>query len=297
MSVFAGIDLGGTHTRFAVMANDDFVLSEKYVTADLMAAGPKLAGVIARYRDVVARAGLKPQAVGIGLPATLDADRRVVLSAPNVDGLDGLDVGTLLEGAFGVPVVAERDVNFQFFHDMKASGRAPKVALGVYIGTGVGNAVWINGFYTGAHGSAAELGHIPVPGATGTCGCGKVGCLETVCCGRWLKGWQERNAPDTPIAEVFARHGDHPDIRNFIETAAMGIATAVNIIDPELVFLGGGVLEMPGFPFDTLKTRLLAHARAPFPRDVLEVRLASNLGDSGARGACLYVAGKFGLSQ
>ena len=90
MSVFAGIDLGGTHTRFAVMADGDFVLSEKYVTADLMAAGPELAGTIARYRDVVDRAGLKPQAVGIGLPATLDADRRVVLSAPNVGGLDGL---------------------------------------------------------------------------------------------------------------------------------------------------------------------------------------------------------------
>ena len=101
-------------------------------------------------------------------------------------------------------------------------------------------------------------------------------------------------APETPIADIFARHGDHPDIRNFVETAAMGIATAVNIIDPELVFLGGGVLEMPAFPLETLKARLLVHTRAPLPRDVMEVRLASNLGDSGARGASLYVARQFG---
>lgn len=294
MSTVAGIDLGGTHTRFALMVDGAFVVSEKFVTADLMAAGPKLKGVIDRYHEIVGRVGLKPEAVGIGLPAALDARRRVVLSAPNVDGLDGLDVVALLEDAFGVPVTAERDVNFQIFHDMKANGRSPSVAVGVYIGTGVGNAVWINGFYTGAHGAAAELGHIPVPGATGICGCGKVGCLETVCCGRWLKGWQENNAPSTPIHQIFACHGDHPDLQGFVETAAMSIATAINIIDPEVVFLGGGVLEMPGFPFERLKERLLVHTRGPLPREVVEVLLASNLSDSGARGGCLYVASKFG---
>ena len=167
MSTYAGIDLGGTHTRFAVMVDGQFVVSEKHVTAEVMADGPALAGVISRFRDIVGRAGVSPQAVGIGLPATLDAARRVVLSAPNVDGLNGLDVVSRLEGAFGVPVFAERDVNFQLFHDMRVNERSPAVAVGVYIGTGVGNAVWINGFYTGAHGSAAELGHIPVPGATG----------------------------------------------------------------------------------------------------------------------------------
>jgi allose kinase len=293
MSTYAGIDLGGTHTRFAVMVDGQFVVSEKHVTAEVMADGPALAGVISRFRDIVGRAGVSPQAVGIGLPATLDAARRIVLSAPNVDGLNGLDVVSRLEGAFGVPVFAERDVNFQLFHDMRVNDRSPAVAVGVYIGTGVGNAVWINGFYTGAHGSAAELGHIPVPGATGVCGCGKVGCLETVCSGRWLRDWQETHAPSTPITELFLHHREHRDIRAFVETAAMSIATAVNLFDPELLFLGGGVLEMPGFPFDHLRSRLLAHSRAPLPRDVLDVLLASNLGDSGARGGCLYAASKF----
>lgn len=296
-SVFAGIDLGGTHTRVAIARDGSFVASKKFRTADVMADGPDLVGVVARLREVEAECGHRAEAVGIGLPATLDASRRIILSAPNVEGLDGIDVVGLLGDALGVPVVAERDVNFQFFHDLKAAGRTARVALGVYIGTGVGNSVWINGFYTGAHGSAAELGHIPVPGATGTCGCGKVGCLETVCSGRWLKAWQESHAPETPIHEVFVRHAGHPDLEAFVETAAMSIATAVNIIDPELVFLGGGILEMPGFPYDRLRSRLLAHTRAPFPREAMDVLLASNLGDSGARGGCLYASERFGAAS
>jgi len=71
------------------------------------------------------------------------------------------------------------------------------------------------------------------------------------------------------------------------------MATAINLFDPELVFLGGGVIDSPGFPLDGLKQAVLSHTRRPLPHDALEIRLASNLSDSGARGACLYAAHQF----
>lgn len=146
MSTFAGIDLGGTHTRIVVMADGEFVFSENWTTSEVMATGAGLTGIVAHYRDILSRTGLRPEVVGIGLPATLDAARRIVISAPNVRELEGIDVVAFLEDAFKVPVIAERDVNFQLFYDMRANDRTSSIAAGVYLGTGIGNSIWINGF-------------------------------------------------------------------------------------------------------------------------------------------------------
>ena len=85
-----------------------------------------------------------------------------------------------------------------------------------------------------AHGSAAELGHIPVNGATGLCRCGMTGCAESLCCGRWLSAWQELNVPDIAITEVFRRYAGHPDLVRFIDIAAQVIATDINLFDPHI---------------------------------------------------------------
>jgi allose kinase len=105
-----------------------------------------------------------------------------------------------------------------------------------------------------------------------------------------LNTWRERNAPDTPITELFRVHGAHPDLVTFIDIAAQVIATGLNLFDPDLVFLGGGVVDLAGFPLEKLIARTRTHTRAPFPREVLDIQLASHLSDSGARGACLYAA-------
>lgn len=291
--IFSAIDLGATHTRFTFYDGKEFIASEKYPTQELLAEGPNLKGIISRYQFFLKQLNIKTVALCIGLPALMDKTRKIVVSAPLSKSLDGLNVVKILEKELGIPVFAERDVNFQLYYDIHLTGRIPHVALGVYLGTGVGNAAWINGFYTGAHGSAAELGHIPVAGATGVCACGNVGCLETVCCGRWLSDWHKREVPDLPISEIFLKMKDHPDIKRFVQMAAFGVATAINIMDPEIVFLGGGVFQMPHYPLEETEKLIIQHTRAPVPRDFMEIKKASDLSDSGSRGGCLFAAQHF----
>ena len=292
-AAFAGVDLGGTHTRFCLYQDGAFIASDKVATEAVIGRERPVEHLLAWIGERIAAHHVPPAMLAIGVPVTLDKARRVILSCPNQPLLNGVNIVGDLSAGLGIPVLAERDVNFQFYHDLHASGRRCSVALGFYLGTGLGNAVWINGLYTGAHGSAAELGHIPVNGATGICGCGLTGCVETVCSGRWLAAWREQNAPRTPIDELFLRHAEHPDIQRFLGIAAQTMATAINLFDPELVFLGGGVIDSPGFPVERLKQAVLTHTRRPLPHDDMEIRLASNLSDSGARGACLYAAHQF----
>jgi allose kinase len=173
--LFAGIDLGGTHTRFCLYQDGRFPVSEKHKTETIIAGSRPIDSLVDWVAGRLSAHGATPRTLAIGLPVALDKARRTILSSPNVPALNGIAIVDTLQTALRIPVIAERDVNFQFFHDMHASGKQCEVGLGIYFGTGIGNAVWIDGFYTGAHGSAAELGHIPVNGATGTCGCGMVG--------------------------------------------------------------------------------------------------------------------------
>lgn len=290
---FAGVDLGGTHTRFCLCQDGAFIASDKAATEAVIGRERPVEHLLAWIGERISAHRVPPAMLAIGIPGPLDKARCVILSCPNQPLLNGVNIVEGLSAGLGIPVLAERDVNFQFYHDLHASFRRCSVALGFYLGTGLGSAVWIDGFYTGAHGSAAELGHIPVHGATGACGCGLTGCVETVCSGRWLAAWRQQHAPQTPIEDLFLRHGEHPDIRQFLAIAAETMATAINLFDPELVFLGGGVINSPGFPVERLKADVLSHTRRPLPHDVLEIRLASNLSDSGARGACLYAAHQF----
>ncbi|VEA67561.1 D-allose kinase [Serratia plymuthica] len=164
MQHFLGIDVGGTNTRLLLL--DDaggFSGYRKLETAswaqreDPLAA---LADLIADYRQSHAVAQ-----VMLGLPGILSRDRSAVLSLPFIPALDGRPVATLLAERLGLPVRMDKDVNHLLWWDLQQLPELPQVAVGLYLGTGMGNSLWLNGdFYHGAHGAAGELGHIPWPG-------------------------------------------------------------------------------------------------------------------------------------
>ena len=103
------------------------------------------------------------RAVAVGFPSTVDVTRRVVLSTANIAALQNLTVVDVLESAFEVPVVIDRDVNFLLRHDVHDLGLTGlPIIVGCYLGTGLGNAIAIGGeILVGAHGVAGELGHVP----------------------------------------------------------------------------------------------------------------------------------------
>ena len=214
-----------------------------------------------------------------------------MLQAPNIPGLpDDLPVCDILEEALGLPVFLERDVNLLLCYDLQDL-RLPKDAtiIGVYFGTGIGNSIYIGGkFHNGANGVAGELGHIPRLGQQTLCGCGNACCIEPLGGGRKLSELCETEFSGTPIKEIYLRHGTSESVRQQVEVMAAAVATEVNILDPDYVVLGGGLLQMEGFPMDYFRERIFFHTRKPYPLLGLKLLFARPGQENGIIGAGLH---------
>ncbi|MCU5773244.1 allose kinase [Winslowiella arboricola] len=286
-----GIDIGGTSTRFQIMDSDrqwqgfDKIATRSWATAD--DALSTLAGLI---QAAVAKQNI--HGVMLGLPGILSRDRRQVLSLPFIQALDHQPIAQLLSEKIGIPVAMDKDVNHLMLWDLMELPQLPDNAVGIYPGTGLGNSLWLNGqFYHGQHGSSGELGHIPLlhsasAAAPLPCPCGNHGCVETVTSGHWLSNWAQQHVPDTAMAQLFSRHHAHPDLQAFVQRLAQVIAIEINILDPEYLILGGGVLGMNAFPLSSLREQIIRHLRPPATRDGLKIIFSKATDYTGCRGAC-----------
>lgn len=84
------------------------------------------------------------------------------------------------------------------------------------------------------------------------CACGNPGCLETNCSGMALRRWYEQQPRNYPLSDLFVHAENAPFVQSLLENAARAIATSINLFDPDAVILGGGVMDMPAFPPETL---------------------------------------------
>jgi allose kinase len=196
----------------------------------------------------------------------------------------------MLAERFSFPVFLLKDVSALFYYDVKQFGITEEgVIIACYVGTGLGNAISIDGkLLDGHHGVAGELGHIPALGVSTVCGCGNTGCIEPLAGGLFLAKIQKETFPDTHISELFAKHATHPLLREYIKVLSMAIATEINILDPETVILGGGIVGMDGFPSDELEKNIRFHARKPLPEAKLKFVYSDNGGENGIIGAGIY---------
>ncbi len=229
-------------------------------------------------------------AVAVGLPSLIDKGRSTVLSSPNLKGFDNLPLKEALEKSLGLPVFIERDVNFLLFNDMERLGiTSESTVLGFYVGTGFGNSIFMNGsFFTGSNGAAGELGHIPILGSEEKCTCGNTGCIETVCSGKALEELAEKHFPDTDIKKVFKEHGDEPILKAFVRNLAVPIATEINILDPDVCIIGGGVIDMECFPKEELFDAVHFYSRKPYPEKNLRLLFTRHDQKSGVFGSGIF---------
>src|SRR5665648_44585 len=95
--------------------------------------------------------------------------------------------------------------------------------------------------------------HIPVLGKDDICGCGNKGCIENYTSGKQLEYLQSTYFPGTEISDLFEYHSNETVVEKFIEALSIPIATEINILDPDYVILGGGVIHMKGFPNEILE--------------------------------------------
>ena len=286
-----GIDIGGTNFRIgAVDRAGEAKLFRRLPVGEVFHTEDALTDLLSFIEGFLAALGEEIAAVSVGFPATLNRERSRVLQAPNLPSMENLPVVQTLSHRLGVPVLIERDVTMALCYDSARYGLPREgITCGFYFGTGIGNAISIDGVaLVGRNGAAGELGHIPVDGSEEICGCGNIGCMENLAGGKYLVHLQKTKYPDTPIGELFAVHGTEPALLQFVDRMAMTVATEINLLDPDHVLIGGGVPAMKAFPREALSERILAHARKPYPAQSLKLLYTADTEEKGVIGAALY---------
>lgn len=284
-----GIDIGGTNFRIGMVSEQGELEHFQKKSSAILTAGDAVTTLAAQITAYIDEQGAHGQikAVAMGFPSIVSKDKKTLYSTPNLAGFDNINLKDPLEKLLGIPIFIDRDVNFLLQNDIRQLGLDPRqTILGFYVGTGFGNAVYIEGkFYSGKNGVAGELGHIPLYGVQEYCTCGNLGCAETRCSGRHLEELVKANFPQTEIFNVFAEHGDDPRVIEYVKELAVPIATEINILDPDVSIIAGGVVIMNGFPRDILEKEIRARVRHPYPAQNLQLLFTEHTQQSGVLGS------------
>ncbi|MFT4188450.1 MAG: ROK family protein [Aeromicrobium sp.] len=283
-----GVDVGGTKIAVGV------VDTEGRVQGRARGATPPAAEIPAAVAALVAEAaqGEPVAAVGIGAAGFVASDRRTVLTASNI-GWSDAPVAAQVEELVGAPVVVENDANAAAWGEYRfGAGAGSRHVLMVTVGTGVGGGVVLDGqLRRGAHGVAAEVGHVRFERDGLLCGCGQRGCLEQYASGTALvRRAREAGLVDLDGPEITRRAlvGDRTARRVLADLGAdlgEGLASLVAVLDPDVVVVGGGVAAAGDHLLDAVRLSLARHLTGGEERPGPVVRAALLGNDAGLVGA------------
>ncbi|MDX6626205.1 MAG: glucokinase [Solirubrobacterales bacterium] len=312
-----GIDLGGTKIQTVIVDSGGRVLGQSRRPTPTEGGPPAVAAaMVEALREAAAEAKVETddlEGVGVGSPGDADEKTGVVSNAKNLPEWEGaFPLAATLKEALGTEVRVGNDVQVATeaeFH--LGAGREFQSLIGVFWGTGVGGGLVLDGKPWLGRGAAGEIGHMVVKRGGAKCPCGRRGCMEAYA-GRLAMEAEARRehgeGHETDLFKLMEKHGkprltsgiweralDHGDelakklIDRAIEALGTGIASAVNLIDPEAVIIGGGLGVRFGDRFmapltEEMGKHLFLDEKPP------AVRVAS-LGDlGGAIGASLLFA-------
>jgi glucokinase len=307
------LDIGGTKILVGLIDQHGAWLARRRIeTLASRGADEVIAGAGATLRTLlheVGADGVALQAIGCSVPGPLDSKSGKVIFSPNLGWRD-VPFVELLRRQFAVPIAIDDDAHCAALAEWHlGAARGTQSAVYVTISTGIGSGIIIDGrLYSGAHGFAGEVGHITLDRNGPSCSCGNSGCFEALASGsaiarrakeavtsgqKTLLSTFHKNPALLTASEVMqaAAAGDAAAVQ-IIETAAaflgLGLAAVASAFDPEIIVVGGGVVQANDL--------LLAHARATFAARVIPpfgslVSIApAALGEESAlRGAALLV--------
>jgi fructokinase len=244
MGLRIGIDLGGT--KIEALALD--AAGREVIRKRIPSPRGDYAATVSAISSLVSEFG--EGSVGIGIPGALSQVTGLVKNA-NSTWLIGQPLKEDLEQALGRPVKLENDANcFALSEATDGAGKGAAVVFGVILGTGVGGGIVVNGkVLSGANAIAGEWGHNPLPLPSGQdlplpdCYCGRAGCIETYLSGPGLARDHElRTGRRLPPEEIVSL-GDQ-SLERYVERLARALASVINLLDPEVIVLGGGMSKV-----------------------------------------------------
>ncbi|MFY9656214.1 MAG: ROK family protein [Methylocystis sp.] len=248
-----GVDLGGTKTEAIALDPSGETLLRRRIRTPASDYAAIIREVAALVGSIEAEIGQEGR-VGVGVPGSISpANGRIRNS--NTLVLNGRPVAEDLGRALRRETRIENDANcFALSEATDGAGEGRAVVFGVILGTGVGGGLMIHGrLLRGANALAGEWGHNPLPRMPGdeypgpTCYCGREGCVETYLCGGALAADYGRSSGEKVAAEEVALRADAGDplaleaLDAYRDRLARALASVVNIVDPDVVVLGGGV--------------------------------------------------------
>jgi glucokinase len=271
VSLTIGVDVGGTKVAGAVVDDTGAVVAEtrRHTPAD------DVSQTLAMIMEVVEELhGQHPvEAIGVGAAGWIDAERSTVLFAPNIAWRNE-PLRDELADKFGLPVVVENDANVAAWAEYRfGAGRDIDSMVMYTVGTGIGGAVIMDGrLIRGRHGIAAELGHVlSVPDGQ-LCGCGRRGCLEAVA---GIRALVERvgSGPDPAdlepeVDDIVRRARSHEAavvtaLRDLGEHLGFAVSLLSNVVNPEVVLLGGYFVPLAPWLMPAAEAQLRAGTVAP----------------------------------
>jgi glucokinase len=265
------MDLGGTKIVAALLDGIKIIDRHKQKTNAQEGEEAVLENIIDTVKTLLKKNDISTddiQGIGIAIPGQLDPKRGIIINTPNI-GFSNFPIVERLQEVFHTPVLIENDVRAGTYGEYLAgAAQGYSYVLGVFPGTGIGGGIIIDGkLYHGATGNAGEVGHMIIQTDGPLCNCGQYGCLEAVASRTSMTKDAVALAGAGKAPATFEKAGT--DIKNYkssvykkaykkndegvirvVERAAaflgIGIANCVNILNPEIVVIGGGLIEKLG---------------------------------------------------
>ena len=282
--VLAGA-IGRSRTQAAVCDLDGTVLAGADVDQEIGVSPdqlmPAVVDALTELLDRVDRPASAVRAVGLSIPGTVDIERGTSLDSPIMTGWDGVPLAPYLEGLTAAPVFVENDANAMALSERRGHLEQHRDLIFLKASTGIGIGVVVDGrLVRGRWGAAGEIGHTKVTAAEGlACRCGDTGCLE-VLAGGWalVRRAEEAGLQVDHVRDLAARAvvGD-AEARRLIREAGRRtgevLAAAVNLLNPEVVVVGGDLAAAYDSYVAGLRESLYAQASALATRELAIVPL------------------------
>ena len=301
--LYGAIDLGGTKLRSIVADGSGRVLGDDIRLSRTEEGLEAILGRMVECLDTsLAKAGVERaqlRGLGIASPGAVDSARGIVPEAPQLPGWRDVPLVRLMEERVGVPARLENDAGAAALGEHRyGAGRGSRYMLYITVSTGIGGGIIIDGeMYSGKSGAAGELGHVVIDMNGPPCGCGARGCLEALASGTAIarKGEELAEGGGSPILARLRREEGRVTAETMQRAAEMGdtasreafreaghyfgvaLASFVNIFDPEVIVIGGGVAKAGDLLLEQARITMQALAMA---QPLKGVRLVvSELGD------------------
>ena len=264
-----GIDLGGTKIEGVILPsiNNPLPVIRTRIDTEASKGYQHIIGQIKKLvQEMQDQSGLSPTAIGFGTPGVLDPVLQTMKNC-NSTALNGMPLKKDLEEILNIPVVLANDANCFALAEthwgiVKEKYPGAEVVFGIIMGSGVGGGIVLNGkVWNGHHGIAGEWGHNHLDDSGGLCYCGRTGCVETIISGPALqKYYAGLTGNNITLKEIVQRYQQHTDeaATNTIERLfyffGKAVAVITNLLDPDVIVVGGGVGNIDGIYTEGLHT-------------------------------------------